>query len=929
MAKISWRASADADLVEHQKSRAADLTRKADESVINMQLHSSGLGFNGYFVLSVLPASLPCLVTIFVWSEMGWGKESAEFLVENEAISKGCAGFVAGLVFALYLLDFFWPPHLPGKYLTLFSRDDCVGRLIVSVIGLALFGAALLSAKDLPTVPVIVTVLCGPVALAALRVATRPKAESRRPGEDDRAEALRSLALLAGEQGDARNFYAAAMTALILSGAWTMLAWLLWALSESLDLSDVTLGDKEKELIYLRWVSPLVAGCCNVVFGLIVQLRVRMSSHLEETDELKIQAILKVDDVEDEVDSCEKLIGKHLRQSGCMEEFARLPEDEQQRFARKHLQNVFELSKTMKIVGCGLLCLTGGVYVAAELVAADSHVAQLVLGMVGVTFLTFIAFLCVSFGQLMSTLKDWCLECPLGRMALAVSQSDWARAFVVCVALPVVPALLLLSVANQLVRRCRGLYMRIPPRQKRAVSRRASDAPLGATGVRDSKCSVGAEVIEVEASPQDQLITERVMVFLQAMRQWNWISVAPKIYIMALMFVGYTLTPRVLNVVLAWLCSKLKKLPFALTIVATLVSGLSCFLLPPVPGVPVYLFTGVIVTGTCPLGFWPGCAISVSLGLLLKLSACAMQQKMIGQALGSSIRIKSQVGINKPFIRAIEAVLRTPGWSVGKVAILCGGPDWPTSVLAGVLRLSLLEMELGTLPIIFFVGPCTLTGAFYLRKEESETWSRSANLMVASTMAVNMALAVAAAWSIQDQLDQNNWEVTKPLAQNVDLDWLDYRSDQIARSCVVSWRDVPCCVRYIALLGAFVEICVGQTFYWSASTCFGSFAITDDVATLELFGNNGLVKPVGQLGLLCVVGGFLGYICLVCFLKQKQAKPFAAKAARLKSMEGPWKENRLREALEAKHQLKRSVSELVRITVNDGMKRSVRALDKE
>ena len=33
-----------------------------------------------------------------------------------------------------------------------------------------------------------------------------------------------------------------------------------------------------------------------------------------------------------------------------------------------------------------------------------------------------------------------------------------------------------------------------------------------------------------------------------------------------------------------------------------------------------------------------------------------------------------------------------------QVSILCGGPDWPTSVLAGILRLSLVECEIGTLP---------------------------------------------------------------------------------------------------------------------------------------------------------------------------------------------------------------------------------------
>lgn len=61
-------------------------------------------------------------------------------------------------------------------------------------------------------------------------------------------------------------------------------------------------------------------------------------------------------------------------------------------------------------------------------------------------------------------------------------------------------------------------------------------------------------------------------------------------------------------------------------------------------------------------------------------------------------------------MRAIEQVLRRPGMSFGKCMILCGGPagclrrllclsaeDWPTSVLAGILRLSLVQCTIGGL----------------------------------------------------------------------------------------------------------------------------------------------------------------------------------------------------------------------------------------
>merc|ERR1719486_1393824 len=90
---------------------------------------------------------------------------------------------------------------------------------------------------------------------------------------------------------------------------------------------------------------------------------------------------------------------------------------------------------------------------------------------------------------------------------------------------------------------------------------------------------------------------------------------------------------------------------------------------------------------------------------LLKLAACAMQQKMIGEVLGSRPWVRQLAGVHKVTVRCLEAIMRKPGLSMGKVAILCGGPDWPVSVLAGILKCSLFQMLLGTTPIILFVAP--------------------------------------------------------------------------------------------------------------------------------------------------------------------------------------------------------------------------------
>jgi len=108
-----------------------------------------------------------------------------------------------------------------------------------------------------------------------------------------------------------------------------------------------------------------------------------------------------------------------------------------------------------------------------------------------------------------------------------------------------------------------------------------------------------------------------------------------------------------------------------------------------VPGVPVYLFAGIIIADKCPLGpaglrcntlhsipsrlggcvagrllrgFEAGAGIAIAVGFLLKLMACAMQQppsqprnprippshldppprKLIGERLGANLTIRTQ-----------------------------------------------------------------------------------------------------------------------------------------------------------------------------------------------------------------------------------------------------------------------------------------------
>merc|ERR1740129_2650112 len=93
------------------------------------------------------------------------------------------------------------------------------------------------------------------------------------------------------------------------------------------------------------------------------------------------------------------------------------------------------------------------------------------------------------------------------------------------------------------------------------------------------------------------------------------------------------------------------------------------------------------------------------------LCAC-LGQYGIGYAMGKSVKIQQLIHVDKPFTRAIEKILNRPGLDLGKVAVLVGGPDWPTSVTCGILQLNIGQMLLGTVPVIIVLSPCVLAGAF-------------------------------------------------------------------------------------------------------------------------------------------------------------------------------------------------------------------------
>jgi len=844
-----------------------------------------GIGRSGYMMLCMLVTFASSGSAVGLWSDMGCGSECLELLQEKHERWSICALILIAIFLLLYLLDFFMPPHLPGKYCMLWDGDRVVGRTLLSVAASAFAAACFLSAKDYPTVPLVITIFLGPIGIMLLRHLTIPKQrflEERRSHIGNEVDIgfqqrMAILKTLTQEEKDHFQFYTSATAAFVVTALISFAVWVPWAASDARDFDgqmDRSKDRGERELIFVRWSAPMIVGISNLIFAGFVGLRVVLDRAYNATDQAKSKLIIGTsshvisqDMMEHRLRVLSAQLAVQTHESKMPPEVLLTTQDKVQRYMVQHIEHMRQLSNMVKTVGCALIAMIGALYIAFQLTVADSHIAAMAQGFLGSFFITFLIFIFVSFDRLWHAMGAWLRDLPLWKAALAIIHTDIAHAVAFTILLPTAPLLLLLSATNQCVRRCRGLL------PKRTVE--SGTAAMCRSGYG--------------------CVTARFQARIDRMRNWCWVSVVWWCYIIVAAVIIYKMVPVALNALLAWLTSVLNRLKLIWILAGTWVAGMVLFMLPPVPGPPIYLFGGIMIADKPPLGFFWGSVVTICLSFSVKLTACAVQQKIIGEYLGHSKKIRQMCRVHSPFIRAVESVLRKPGLSFGKVMILCGGPDWPVSVLAGILRLSLVQCMIGTLPVIFSVIPLALTGSFYLKREESEVWVRAGNLMFTLTVLVSVLFWAGMGWAIQDEFDKHIEELERPKEEFVELDWMDYCQERIAKRCDVEWADIPRAVRCLYLAGSILLIFVGHIFFWRAKQMLGQFKVTDDIEDLGGIGDKetDVLQKQGARVLAAAALCFLGLVVFACWRRWRSRSMGSEIFRELAAEESAWKECRL------------------------------------
>ncbi|KAL9188273.1 hypothetical protein ACHAXT_006651 [Thalassiosira profunda] len=362
------------------------------------------------------------------------------------------------------------------------------------------------------------------------------------------------------------------------------------------------------------------------------------------------------------------------------------------------------------------------------------------------------------------------------------------------------------------------------------------------------------------------IFTTRTRKQVEMIKKWD----RAKVYTIAVYWgiafmVLQVLVANLTVVFLSWMIEKMSG--FGLAAVTAIMAGVGIlmFLLPPVPGVPVYLSLGIVLPaqGHELLGWAGSIAYSCAVGLCLKLFACALQQKMIGENLSHYVKVRQFVGINSTLIKAMRLVLGKSGFSVPKVAILIGGPDWPTSVLCGIMRLSLLQILLGTTPIVALIAPTCLTGALlYMASLETDTgnpqfpWAGTVSTISASlTAIVQFGSMLIAAYYLEQTANKRAAEVE---AIPIDSEVKD-ADDKAAhlRQCyrdVTQWEVIPTSAKLLIQTSLACIVTSSYLVQLFGSLCFTEHSLTDSIDE-NLDGKvSNLFLPLGwvSVGLFCL-----------------------------------------------------------------------------
>ncbi len=400
---------------------------------------------------------------------------------------------------------------------------------------------------------------------------------------------------------------------------------------------------------------------------------------------------------------------------------------------------------------------------------------------------------------------------------------------------------------------------------------------------------------------------------------WQYSSILHKAIVLGVAYFVLAIGVAKASIVcMAWMNEQLESASLGLVVLAYIGSGLTMFLNPACPAQPVYLTGGILVVNSaermfaectatsemlgdlksgavveyngvnvtaatctpsgdpesstmlcfCPdlheKGWWKAIALAAWVTFALKLCAIFLEQVLIGHNLGNLLYVRRTVQVNSVEVRAFRVLLEVPGLNWKKVVILCGGPDWPVSVLTGILRLSVIQMLLGSTPFILLNTPTVMAGAFQLRTSESDMWSVLAVAMFvvaglvqfSATMTCFLVVAETSEARAEELAAMPDDEEVKAAEAQAAFEAQQWRE-------LTQWKDMPVFCKALLVLGwlCMAVFCFMAFFLggecWAAvdvGTPIGAPPLNADTLGVAI---RRIVKPTGVVVLAFYAAGIV------------------------------------------------------------------------
>eukprot|EP00931_Biecheleriopsis_adriatica_P009102 TRINITY_DN110208_c0_g1_i1.p1 TRINITY_DN110208_c0_g1~~TRINITY_DN110208_c0_g1_i1.p1 ORF type:complete len:834 (+),score=120.42 TRINITY_DN110208_c0_g1_i1:89-2590(+) len=466
-----------------------------------------------------------------------------------------------------------------------------------------------------------------------------------------------------------------------------------------------------------------------------------------------------------------------------------------------------------------LVCM----YCATYLVGATVSVAQGILALAMMMGACFLGYLLTEVDQ---KLLQELSEQSVNPLVLQIFRSDWVRALAVMFLNVLLPLLFVLDRLRQMFR----------------------------------NLSKHPEASEDIFTPSGRKIADEL-------GGWRWHSILTKVNLLGIAFICLLGGMKLTYVFFSWMNLELAgmRLPFAVVSAAVFAIGWCMFMIPIVPGSAVYLFGGVVLGAQAQVensevSFAVGVAICCGVCSAAKLLACCGQYG-IGYCAGQSVKVQQFVGVDKVPTRAMEKMIKEPGFKLGKVCILVAGPDFPTSMLCGILKVNIPQMLLGTSPVILVsIIPQCLVGALLVVKGGGTGTLGLVSAVVNSLAAAAQATAVLIfTYQIMKFVEKHEEELAAPRAEHEAVAKLtaEGAAYQAAFDAVTDWWEMSPARQVILILLAIlflgVEVTLAFDFMITEKICLRSFAITSRIGDdYDLGGLNGnalnlVILPLGAI----------------------------------------------------------------------------------